>query len=231
MADGEADLSRLGDADGKSSRAADARSGGRLCARSSRPSGCSSWRRISWSGSGSAAMSSCAAIRACRAARPRAISRNACFALPGPVEDFADKAKVPRGEISFDQKSAQPIKEALAKGSLSLEQIIETTGAKQNAPGARAHPVADDGGRQGWFRSVPRSSRRRCRQKLDARRASWTASTASWSSWAAVCQPPVSGGAGGRQRPRDRRARCGRAGLAGGGHSRHRSWPPRSARN
>jgi SAM-dependent methyltransferase len=56
--------------------------------------------------------------------------RNACFALPGPVEDFADKAKVPRGEISFDQKSAQSIKEALSKGSLSLEQIIETTGAK-----------------------------------------------------------------------------------------------------
>lgn len=58
--------------------------------------------------------------------------RNACFALPGPVEDFSDKTKVPRGEISFDQKSAQLIKEALAKGSLSLEQIIETTNAKRN---------------------------------------------------------------------------------------------------
>jgi SAM-dependent methyltransferase len=58
--------------------------------------------------------------------------RTACFALPGPVEDFAEKAKVPRGEISFDQKSAQLIKEALAKGSLSLEQIIDTTGAKRN---------------------------------------------------------------------------------------------------
>jgi SAM-dependent methyltransferase len=56
--------------------------------------------------------------------------KNACFALPGPVEDFAEKAKVPRGEITFDQKSAQSIKEALSKGSLSLEQIIETTGAK-----------------------------------------------------------------------------------------------------
>jgi hypothetical protein len=41
-------------------------------------------------------------------------------------------ALVPRGEISFDQKSAQLIKEALAKGSLSLEQIIDTTGAKRN---------------------------------------------------------------------------------------------------
>jgi SAM-dependent methyltransferase len=58
--------------------------------------------------------------------------RNACFALPGPVEDFSDKTKVPRGEISFDQKSAQLIKEGLSKGSLSLEQIIETTGAKRN---------------------------------------------------------------------------------------------------
>ena len=58
--------------------------------------------------------------------------RNACFALPGPVEDFTDKTKVPRGEISFDQKSAQMIREALAKGSLTLDQIIETTGAKKN---------------------------------------------------------------------------------------------------
>lgn len=58
--------------------------------------------------------------------------KNACFALPGAVEDFADKAKVPRGEISFDQKSAQAIKEALSKGSLSLEQIMETTGSKGN---------------------------------------------------------------------------------------------------
>jgi SAM-dependent methyltransferase len=59
--------------------------------------------------------------------------KTACFALPGPVEDFADKAKVPRGEISFDQKSAQLIKEALTKGSLSMEQIIETTSTK-NVP-------------------------------------------------------------------------------------------------
>lgn len=58
--------------------------------------------------------------------------RNACFALPGPVEDFTEKTKVPRGEISFDQKSAQTIKEALAKGSLTLAEIIETTGAKRN---------------------------------------------------------------------------------------------------
>jgi len=58
--------------------------------------------------------------------------RNACFALPGPVEDFTDKTKVPRGEITFDQKSAQMIREALAKGSLTLDQIIETTGAKRN---------------------------------------------------------------------------------------------------
>jgi SAM-dependent methyltransferase len=58
--------------------------------------------------------------------------KNACFALPGPVEDFTEKTKVPRGEISFDQKSAQQIKEALEKGSLSLEQIIESTGAKRN---------------------------------------------------------------------------------------------------
>jgi SAM-dependent methyltransferase len=58
--------------------------------------------------------------------------RNACFALPGPVEDFSEKTKVPRGEISFDQKSAQTIKEALANGAQSLEQIIETTGTKRN---------------------------------------------------------------------------------------------------
>jgi SAM-dependent methyltransferase len=58
--------------------------------------------------------------------------RNACFALPGPIEDFTEKTKVPRGEITFDQKSAQLIREALAKGSLSLEQIIESTGAKKN---------------------------------------------------------------------------------------------------
>jgi len=58
--------------------------------------------------------------------------KNACFALPGPVDDFTEKTKVPRGEISFDQKSAQTIKEALAKGSLSVEQIVETTGAKRS---------------------------------------------------------------------------------------------------
>jgi hypothetical protein len=58
--------------------------------------------------------------------------RNCCFALPGPVEDFVEKTKVPRGEISFDQKSAQTIKEALAKGSMSLEQIIADAGAKKN---------------------------------------------------------------------------------------------------
>jgi SAM-dependent methyltransferase len=57
--------------------------------------------------------------------------QHACFALPGSVDDFSDKTKVPRGEISFDQKSAQQIKEALTKGSLSLEQIIETTGANK----------------------------------------------------------------------------------------------------
>jgi len=58
--------------------------------------------------------------------------RDACFALPGPVEDFGDKTKVPRGEITFDQKSAQTVREALSKGSMSLEQIIESTGAKRN---------------------------------------------------------------------------------------------------
>ena len=58
--------------------------------------------------------------------------KNACFALPGPVEDFADKAKVPRGEISFDQKSAQLVKEALAKGSMTVEQMIESMGAKKS---------------------------------------------------------------------------------------------------
>ena len=58
--------------------------------------------------------------------------RTTCFALPGPVDDFAEKTKVPRGEITFDQKSAQTIKDALAKGSLSLEQMIESAGVRKN---------------------------------------------------------------------------------------------------
>ena len=58
--------------------------------------------------------------------------KSACFALPGAVEDFSEKTKVPRGEISFDKKATQTVKEALAKGSMTFEQIVESAGAKKN---------------------------------------------------------------------------------------------------
>jgi SAM-dependent methyltransferase len=56
--------------------------------------------------------------------------RNSAFALPGPIEDFGDKTKVPRGEISFDAKSAAAVREMLAEGSATLEQIIAEVGPK-----------------------------------------------------------------------------------------------------
>jgi SAM-dependent methyltransferase len=56
--------------------------------------------------------------------------RQACFALPGPVEDFGEKTKVPRGEISFDSKSAAAVRDVLAKGSASFEQIVEAVSVK-----------------------------------------------------------------------------------------------------
>jgi SAM-dependent methyltransferase len=49
------------------------------------------------------------------------------FALPGPVDDFTEKAKVPRGEISFDAKAMATIRSVLSQGSASLGEILEAT--------------------------------------------------------------------------------------------------------
>ncbi|MES1151392.1 MAG: class I SAM-dependent methyltransferase [Dongia sp.] len=62
-----------------------------------------------------------------RLARPEMLRnlREQCFALPGPVEDFSDKAKVPRGEITFDPKAMEVIRAAVAQGSASLGEMME----------------------------------------------------------------------------------------------------------
>ena len=72
-----------------------------------------------------------------RLARPETtrLLREVCFALPGAVEDFAEKAKVPRGEISFDTKVATGIRDTLAKGSCSLGEIVEAIGGKAKGAG------------------------------------------------------------------------------------------------
>jgi hypothetical protein len=51
--------------------------------------------------------------------------REQCFALPGAPEDFTDKAKVPRGEITFDPKAMETIRTAVAQGSASLAEMME----------------------------------------------------------------------------------------------------------
>jgi len=51
--------------------------------------------------------------------------RELCFALPGSVEDFTEKVKVPRGEISFDAKAMEIIRTLTAQGSASLAEMAE----------------------------------------------------------------------------------------------------------
>jgi len=51
--------------------------------------------------------------------------RELCFALPGPVEDFSEKSKVPRGEITFDPKAMEIIRAAAAQGSASLAEMTD----------------------------------------------------------------------------------------------------------
>jgi len=51
--------------------------------------------------------------------------REQCFALPGPIEDFSDKAKVPRGEITFDPKAMEIIRAAVTQGSVSLGEMMD----------------------------------------------------------------------------------------------------------
>jgi hypothetical protein len=68
---------------------------------------------------------------------PRAESsrnlRELCFALPGSVEDFGQKAKVPRGEITFDPKAMEIIRAAVAQGSASLAEMAEAMPAGKGA--------------------------------------------------------------------------------------------------
>ncbi|HVZ00064.1 MAG TPA: methyltransferase regulatory domain-containing protein [Dongiaceae bacterium] len=51
--------------------------------------------------------------------------RDRCFALPGSVDDFTEKAKVPRGEITFDAKAMEIIRAAVAQGSVSLAEMVD----------------------------------------------------------------------------------------------------------
>jgi SAM-dependent methyltransferase len=53
-----------------------------------------------------------------------------CFAIPGAVEDVAGKAKVPRGEITFDGQSVAVVTELLGKGSASYAEIAKETRPK-----------------------------------------------------------------------------------------------------
>jgi SAM-dependent methyltransferase len=59
--------------------------------------------------------------------------RELCFALPGSVEDFGDKAKVPRGEISFDPKAMEIIRAAVSTGAASLAEMIEAASKGKGA--------------------------------------------------------------------------------------------------
>ncbi|HVM86124.1 MAG TPA: class I SAM-dependent methyltransferase [Candidatus Binatia bacterium] len=58
--------------------------------------------------------------------------QSACFALPGSVEEFGEKSKVPRGEITFDTKSVAAVREVLSNGSAPLEEIIASVSGKKN---------------------------------------------------------------------------------------------------
>src|SRR6185369_15015360 len=49
--------------------------------------------------------------------------REQCFALPGTVEDFTDKTKVPRGEITFDAKPMAVIRDTLSHGAASMAEM------------------------------------------------------------------------------------------------------------
>ena len=51
--------------------------------------------------------------------------RELSFALPGSIEDFTEKAKVPRGEIGFDPKAIEIIRTATAQGSASLAEMTD----------------------------------------------------------------------------------------------------------
>jgi SAM-dependent methyltransferase len=52
--------------------------------------------------------------------------RELCFALAGSIEGFSEKAKVPRGEITFDTKAMEIIRTAVAQGSASLAEMTES---------------------------------------------------------------------------------------------------------
>jgi SAM-dependent methyltransferase len=51
--------------------------------------------------------------------------RDLCFALPGSLDDFTAKTKVPRGEISFDPKAMDVIRAAVVQGSASLGEMTD----------------------------------------------------------------------------------------------------------
>jgi SAM-dependent methyltransferase len=59
--------------------------------------------------------------------------REQCFALPGSVEDFTDKTKVPRGEITFDPKPMEIIRAALAHGTASMAEMADGAGKEKGA--------------------------------------------------------------------------------------------------
>jgi hypothetical protein len=60
--------------------------------------------------------------------------QQACFALPGPIEDFTQKTTVPRGEITFDAKIVAAVGEVLAKGSASLADLAAASAGKLKKP-------------------------------------------------------------------------------------------------
>jgi SAM-dependent methyltransferase len=61
------------------------------------------------------------------------IMRDQCFALPGLVDDFTEKAKVPRGEITFDPNAMEAVRLALSHGAASLGEILDA-GPKDKTP-------------------------------------------------------------------------------------------------
>jgi SAM-dependent methyltransferase len=53
------------------------------------------------------------------------------LALAGPMSDFSEKAKVPRGEISFDAKLTGLIRESLSQGAMSSREIAARIPGKE----------------------------------------------------------------------------------------------------
>ncbi|MFZ5789217.1 MAG: class I SAM-dependent methyltransferase [Pseudomonadota bacterium] len=61
--------------------------------------------------------------------------RQCCFLAPRPLQDLTPKAKVPRGEIGFDEASFPALRDLFAGGSLALQDVVARAGGKAKSAG------------------------------------------------------------------------------------------------